>query len=1472
MVRNILLLITATLMLIAIAQTVGAKTITVDDDGGADYNTIQDAIDNGIPGDTIRVYEGTYYENVGIDKTLNVIGNGSSNTTIDGEYDGDVVIISGDWVNFTGFSVINCGRAKDCLRIQSDFNTVHNTTCSANVNYFPEMEAGITVESSYQNTIVNNILTNNTIGLYMRYSFSNDIKLNEFSENAVVGKSGYDIYMHGGYNNTIEENTFQKMDIYQSDRNVITRNKCTGDRITLDLSEYNNLSGNIFTNAMIELESSDKTILVNNIFTANFQRCMDLENTANLTLMGNEFRGGGITLSGWEFGDWNTHTIDSSNTVNGKEIYYLKNSSGNEIPDGKGQVIIANCTGAIVREQTYTNVSGGILVGYSSHIEIIDTICTLNYYGIFIEYSDNITITESDVSDNYYGVVMEESQDILFYKNNCSNNGNTGIKLERIVNITVSTNAFYSNIQNGIQFSGRAELSTIINNVCNNNEDGIRIDMCYNPITLINNTCNDNRYGIYIPDSRFVTLSNNTCNNNYVGIYIRDTNIANLTNITAMENSFAGIYFRDAWDCYLINSTISENFNAVLFRSGAYNISVHYNNIMGNSEFGANASENDETSNNCTHNWWGDESGPYHEDDNQGGEGDAVTDFIVFDPWLPRKVLPLTADYIVTPYFDLELEIDDTNDVIPENGIVEVFYGDRIVFQQRASDPEDDPLTFEWQFHCESSEFETIATGDIVEGMVGVDFLYEGLDGSDPILPEAIKDYSVAILVSDGVSISTKDYFIRVHPLATSEFIEQVKLDTTLLDASVVLTWRGFEEEAAPAPQYISPDKPVFVFIDDDVSPPVEDLNERGGIGLVYDIRVVGCRLQNGDEGFISADIRLPMLTSDLEYYGDAFSLQDDLRLEYYDEEMEMFQVIDDSRVIADGGVKYVEGNVDHFSIFATIVDSIYNSSHPNHNYVLPDLSVFNIGFSRFPALDGQDVEIRASIKNTGITHARNVNIQFYEGTDHLGSQIIDVVESGGGRATAIHEFIITMNDQGKQNENHDMKVFVNEFRLIEEGSQNYDNNEKQAELMVVSLLETNRLPKIISPEDSSTVNGTVAIRGDISYAETMITMVDLPFGNNDFAWHVEAVVPDSIPLRLIDYFLLDGDGKAIPGGDGSLEGIYGLNFDDSNTNITFQDNDRDGMMSAGDVFLLKNFINGGLVSEDHSLELELTGVEHVNMSMDFAEWITLAGISPWAYEWNTTSIENGEYSFRFQTFTEGIHSDTVELILHVNNIPENIPPSITITSHTNYSQVSGTITLSGSSSDEDSDGENIESVEVKIHNGSWQQAQISGYWTYEWNTKELLNGEYLIFVRSYDGEDYSPEVSIILRVENREKSDDDDLKIAGIDAVIMIPIIIASILVVVIGVIARTRSREEIKEVVPKKKLVCPNCKGPASFNKVKERWVCNRCKKYIKPLSVKPKSGIRDCPVCGDEATFSEEYDDYYCWSCERYFSDMD
>ena len=82
------------------------RTWTVDDDGPADFHTIQEAINYATSGDTVFVKSGIYYENVVINKVISLVGEERDTTIIDGNHTGDVIQGSGG-VNINGFTLQN---------------------------------------------------------------------------------------------------------------------------------------------------------------------------------------------------------------------------------------------------------------------------------------------------------------------------------------------------------------------------------------------------------------------------------------------------------------------------------------------------------------------------------------------------------------------------------------------------------------------------------------------------------------------------------------------------------------------------------------------------------------------------------------------------------------------------------------------------------------------------------------------------------------------------------------------------------------------------------------------------------------------------------------------------------------------------------------------------------------------------------------------------------------------------------------------------------------------------------------------------------------------------------------------------------------------------------------------------------------------------------------------------------------------
>jgi len=66
--------------------------------GTNNYTKIQDAIDNASDGDTVFVYDDSspYYENLVVDKSIQLIGEDRDTTVINGSGSGDVVYVTAD--------------------------------------------------------------------------------------------------------------------------------------------------------------------------------------------------------------------------------------------------------------------------------------------------------------------------------------------------------------------------------------------------------------------------------------------------------------------------------------------------------------------------------------------------------------------------------------------------------------------------------------------------------------------------------------------------------------------------------------------------------------------------------------------------------------------------------------------------------------------------------------------------------------------------------------------------------------------------------------------------------------------------------------------------------------------------------------------------------------------------------------------------------------------------------------------------------------------------------------------------------------------------------------------------------------------------------------------------------------------------------------------------------------------------------
>jgi len=203
------------------------------------------------------------------------------------------------------------------------------------------------------------------------------------------------------------------------------------------------------------------------------------------------------------------------------------------------------------------------------------------------------------------GITAVYGSNIRIMNSTFSNNSYAGLYLRYVDNSSIIGNNGSGNVMYGILLYN-VENNEVLNNSCRWNEYyGIQIN--YGQFNAVHgNTCEKNKYGIYLTNSVNNTITGNDFLDNQYGIY-RGGN--------SDDNDF------------------------------------RFNSIVGNSLYGVYSPYGPL---NATYCYWGDDSGPYHPDENPNGTANNVTNKVTFKPW---HYLPTCDILSVNPSIAREDEI-----------------------------------------------------------------------------------------------------------------------------------------------------------------------------------------------------------------------------------------------------------------------------------------------------------------------------------------------------------------------------------------------------------------------------------------------------------------------------------------------------------------------------------------------------------------------------------------------------------------------------------------------------------------------------------------------------------------------------------------------------------------------------------------------------------------------------------------------
>jgi parallel beta-helix repeat protein len=559
------------------------KTIYIRADG-----TIEPTNANITTSDRVRyTFNGTNYRPIVIER---------SNITVDGN--GFEVQGKKDYGS-VGINLYNLNNVTIANVTVRDFGYGIKLNETSNIkilgNTFNNMWHNLWGYDTYKTVISGNNMTGALDGLNFQFSFSDTISDNNITGNTLVGMQltfAYDTIISG---NNISKN----WDPHLFGYSVLMYRSADAQIYENDITEGH---------TGIRLDQCNNTRVYQNNVTTHVWEGIYLFGCINILMYNNLLNGNryGLAIGGTEL-DHYLHSIDTSNLIDGKPVYYLINQHNktiNAITHPKiGFLALINSTNITVEGLNITK-SMGLLLAYTRNVKAQDSNFTDNYYGLCLDNSSNSTITGNLFQRNYYGVYLVDSPNSKICGNILEVNENEGIELYYSPNCTISNNeirggggyfginTYYSsgalisgnsinNVENSVSLSDSSENIVYANSIKNSGYAFELSNVSRSIFHQNNLTNNDCGFYIYSGSNNNIIRRNHIANNTGDCIYLGDS-FGNSVCANSLTNSYAGVYLTNASRNIVYGNNITNNEYGVYLSYYSEDNKIYHNNFINN--------------------------------------------------------------------------------------------------------------------------------------------------------------------------------------------------------------------------------------------------------------------------------------------------------------------------------------------------------------------------------------------------------------------------------------------------------------------------------------------------------------------------------------------------------------------------------------------------------------------------------------------------------------------------------------------------------------------------------------------------------------------------------------------------------------------------------------------------------------------------------------------------------------------------
>jgi hypothetical protein len=156
-------------------------------------------------------------------------------------------------------------------------------------------------------------------------------------------------------------------------------------------------------------------------------------------------------------------------------------------------------------------------------------------------------------------------------------------------------------------------------------------------------------------------------------------------------------------------------------------------------------------------------------------------------------------------------------------------------------------------------------------------------------------------------------------------------------------------------------------------------------------------------------------------------------------------------------------------------------------------------------------------------------------------------------------------------------------------------------------------------------------------------------------------------------------------------------------------------------------------------------GVVAVEVRVDAGSYVAAQGAASWSFVIGTSTLTTGGHTLSARARDAAGNTSTVSASFAVAPVVDTTPPSTSIATPAADTTVGGTVSVSGTATD----NTQVAEVDVSVDGGAYQAAQGTDNWSYLLNTSSFADGPHTLTARAVDSSGNVATTSEAVNVKN---------------------------------------------------------------------------------------------------------------------------